>query len=195
MKKLPGTTAEVKGVMKEIETKGIEAEHLDSEQATLSEVKEKLVSSSYVHLACHAIQDTANPLQSAFYLHDGRLNLSEVMKHNIPNAEIAFLSACQTSTGDEKLSEEAVHLAAGMLAAGYKGVVATMWSIRDRYGPEVAEEFYGHLFASNAEEGGEKRHGTRAAYALQVAIQKLRARIGDSEEGILAWVPYVHFGI
>ena len=46
-------------------------------------------------------------------------------------ADLALLSACQTSAGDEKLSEEVIHLAAGMLAAGYRGAVATMWSIRD----------------------------------------------------------------
>ena len=46
-----------------------------------------------------------------------------------PNAELAFLSACQTAAGDEKTPEESAHLAAGMLAVGFKGVVATMWSI------------------------------------------------------------------
>jgi CHAT domain-containing protein len=50
---------------------------------------------------------------------DGHLEVLEIMKQKIPNADLAFLSACQTSTGDEKLPDEAVHLAAGMLAAGY----------------------------------------------------------------------------
>jgi len=72
-----------------------------------------------IHLACHAIQDLDNPLKSGFFLHDGRLELSEIMKQKFTVRELAFLSACQTSTGAEKLSEEAVHLAAGMLAAGY----------------------------------------------------------------------------
>ena len=45
---------------------------------------------------------------------------------------LAFLSVNKTSIGDEQLSEEAVHLAAGMLAAGYHGVVAAMSSIRDQ---------------------------------------------------------------
>ena len=55
--------------------------------------------------------------------------------------DLAFLSACQKSTGDGRLSEEAVHLAAGMLAAGYRGVIATMWLIRDRYASEFAKVF------------------------------------------------------
>ena len=38
--------------------------------------------------------------------------------------------------------EEAVHLAAGMLAAGYRSAVATIWSIDESCGPDVAREFY-----------------------------------------------------
>jgi hypothetical protein len=45
-------------------------------------------------------------------LHDGGLELSEIIKMKLVGADLAYLSACQTSTGDEKLSEEAVHLAA-----------------------------------------------------------------------------------
>lgn len=48
----------------------------------------------------------------------------------------------QTSAGDKKLS---VHLAGGMLAAGYRGMVATMWSILDQHGPQIAEDLYAHL--------------------------------------------------
>lgn len=71
-----------------------------------------------VHFACHAVQDTTNPTQSGFILHDGRLELESIMKMKLPNARLAYLSACQTATGDDQLSEEAVHLAAGMLMAG-----------------------------------------------------------------------------
>jgi len=72
-----------------------------------------------IHLACHATQNLESPLKSGFYLHDGCLELSEIMRQKFSVRELAFLSACQMSTGAEKLSEEAVHLAAGMLAAGY----------------------------------------------------------------------------
>lgn len=51
------------------------------------------------------------------------------------NAELAFLSACQTAVGDEKIPEESAHLAAGMMVVGFKGVVATMWSIGDADAP------------------------------------------------------------
>ncbi|KAF8122601.1 hypothetical protein EV363DRAFT_1182291 [Boletus edulis] len=44
---------------------------------------------------------------------------------------VPFLSACQTVTGVEDLTDEAVHIAAGMLFAGYGGVVGKMWSISE----------------------------------------------------------------
>ena len=65
-----------------------------------------------------------------------------MMKQRIPHADHAFLSACQTGTGDRKLSDEVAHIAAGMLAVGYQGVVATMWSISDAHGPEITQGFY-----------------------------------------------------
>jgi len=102
---------------------------MEGEVATISRVKLEMASHPSIHFACQASQDVKNPLMSGFYLYDGRLELSEIMKQNITNCELAFLSACQTSTGDEKLSDEAVHLAAAMLAVGYRSVVATMWPI------------------------------------------------------------------
>lgn len=144
---------------------------------------------SCIHLACHASQNTDTPLKSGFSLYDGTLELSAIIQKRLIGAELAFLSACQTSTGDEKLSEEAVHLAAGMLAAGYRGVVATMWSISDKYGPQIAEDFYTAVLG-----GGDGLNGDCAAKALHDATQKLRRAIGDSESALLVWVPYVHFG-
>jgi CHAT domain-containing protein len=73
---------------------------------------------SWLHLACHGVQKPEEPTKSALILQDGHLTLEEIIRLNLPNAEFAFLSACQTTTGDERLSEEAVHIAGGMLLAG-----------------------------------------------------------------------------
>jgi CHAT domain-containing protein len=40
---------------------------------------------------------------------------------------LAFLSACQTAMGDETTPDEMMHLAAALLFAGFRSVVATMW--------------------------------------------------------------------
>ena len=177
-----------------VATSDNEALHLEGESASVSRVKLEMKLHGSIHLACHATQDLENPLKSGFYLHDGRLELSEIMKQKFTIRELAFLSTCQTSAGAEKLSEEAVHLAAGMLAAGYRGVVATMWSIKDRYGPVVAESFYRYLLERGKTSGVPRIDSSNAAYALHYAIQGIREMLGDTKEGLLTWVPYVHFG-
>ncbi|KAI0083322.1 CHAT domain-containing protein [Irpex rosettiformis] len=163
--------------------------HLDDTGGTVQAVLEGMAMHDWVHLACHGVQNRTDPTNSAFALYDGRLTLSILMSHHLPNADLAVLSACQTATGDEKLSEEAVHLAAGMLNAGYKSVIGTMWSISDYIAPEVMRVFY-TVMAEQVEAGGE----LQPAYALHEAMKALRSKPGRMNE-FLRWVPFVHFGL
>jgi CHAT domain-containing protein len=164
---------------------------LEDSKATKQNVKAEMKSHSWAHFACHGVQDIYEPLKSGLCLHDGRLELLEIMKEVNPNLDLAFLSACQTSKGDFKLSEEVIHLAAGMLAAGYCGVIGTMWSISDMHGPVFATEFYEYLLR---EKGSNGLDSTKAAYALDYATMKVRERLGEGNTSFLTWVPYVHFG-
>lgn len=143
---------------------------------------------SWIHLACHAIQDATDPLKSAFAFQDGMLDLATIMQKSLVHADFASLSACQTASGDEKLPEEAVHLAAGMLMAGYRSVLATMWSIADVDAPLIADEIYATLLKGD----GEPDSG-RAAYALHDAVAKLRERVGE-DAPFTRWVPFIHVG-
>lgn len=165
---------------------------LDDHKATREKVKTEMKSHRWAHFACHGVQDIRQPLESGLCLHDGRLELIEIMKQKIPNPDLVFLSACQTSQGDLELSEEVVHLAAGMLAAGYRGVVGTMWSISDMHGPAFATKFYQYLLREEGSEEG--LDSTRAAYALDYATRTVRETLGNDDAAFLTWVPYVHFG-
>ncbi|MET8181196.1 CHAT domain-containing protein [Streptomyces sp. NPDC005336] len=91
-----------------------------------------------VRFACHAEQDLMDAAQSAFVLYDGRLTVAELHGLRLPHAELAYLSACETATGGVNLPDEAMHLAATMQLAGYRHVIATMWSIHDCSAPDVA---------------------------------------------------------
>ena len=173
--RIPGTTKEVLAIKQLLENKDVPVLCLEGEAATVNQGLTNMETHSCIHFACHAHQNTKEPLKSEFMLHDGGLELSEILKKQLVGADLAYLSACQTSTGDEKLSEEAVHLAAGMLAAGYRGVVATMWSISDRHGPQVAEDFYARLISQGLElERSSGLSTDDAAHALHYSTQKLR---------------------
>jgi CHAT domain-containing protein len=159
---------------------------LDGHEGTKHRVMKGMADTNWLHLACHGSQRQDEPTKSGLILEDGHLTLEEIIKLDLPNAEFAFLSACQTTTGEETLSDEAVHIAGGMLLAGYRGVVATMWSIQDDLAPEVADEFYRRIM-----EGNERPDNRKAAEALHYSIQKLCKKGAP----FTSWIPFVHLGV
>jgi len=185
---LPGTVREVDAIQTlQNRTAQLHITRLDNQEATVATVTQSMKACSWIHLACHGAQDSASPTDSAFLLFDGPLSLKEIMKQSFSHTELAFLSACQTAKGDSKLPEESIHLATGMLMAGYRSVVGTMWSIQDYDAPIIAEKFYEYLID---EAGGDS---TRAAYALHDAVAHLRKTKG--EKCFASWVPFIHLGI
>ncbi|KAF6759271.1 CHAT domain-containing protein, partial [Ephemerocybe angulata] len=192
---ISGTTTEVRSIYTKAQDKGIRVLKLEGDEVTVGECLEHMQTFSSIHLACHGSQNPTDPLKSRFVFHKGSLELGTILQSNLINADLAFLSACQTSTGEETLSDEAVHLAAGMLAAGYRRVVATMWSIGDKPAQEVAKDFYEYILSNRYEDGELSFDGGLSAYALHHAVQRLRQRrLDDSERSLLTWVPFVHFG-
>ncbi|KAK0218628.1 CHAT domain-containing protein [Armillaria fumosa] len=190
---LPGTEGELQKI-KERATK-VPVKCLRGEEAIPDTVLHGMSTCNWVHVACHATQEKAKSLDSTFHLHpsakyvDGHLPLSHIIAKSVSDADFAYLSACQTATGDESLAEESVHLAAGMLMAGYQSVVATLWSIRDADAPLVADDVYSRLF-----EDGEPDSGN-AAVALHHAVQSLRKRVEDEPDSFVRWVPFIHVGL
>ena len=125
---LPGARHEEKKIRTRVPKKWLTV-LLDSKK---EEVVGHLSDSSIVHFACHGVQDLQQPLDSGLILSDGRLRVSEIMRKqegdNIRKTfSIAILSACETAKGDTTVPDEAMHLAATLLFAGFRGVVATMW--------------------------------------------------------------------
>ncbi|KAA1479402.1 TPR-like protein [Dentipellis sp. KUC8613] len=189
-KPLPNTIAEIKKIRPYVSAAYVE--WLNDDSATVSRVQEEMSKRSWLHLACHAVQDTKDPLKSALCLYDGHLELADIIQKSHPYAEFAFLSACQTSSGDENLAEEAVHLAAGMQLAGYQSVVATMWSIKDEDAPKIAEAVY-----REAGKGG-RPDARSAAEALFWAVETLREETRPTtlnNDWFLRWVPFIHIGV
>jgi CHAT domain-containing protein len=90
-------------------------------------VIEALESTDLVHFACHGVQVGREPHESHFCLRSDNLTVEELMQTDLRTSFCAFLSACETAKGDRQHADEAVHLAAAMLFAGFKSVVATMW--------------------------------------------------------------------
>ncbi|KAF9059077.1 TPR-like protein [Rhodocollybia butyracea] len=192
MPPLPGTCEEAELIQQY--TFPDDTLHLSHDKATVEAVMKEMSKHEIVHLACHGIQESSNPLDSSFALYDGALQLKALMGLSLHNTKLAVLSACQTATGEETLPEEAVHLAAGMLTVGYPSVIATMWSIEDEVAPRVIAELYARLFGKKWNHGDREKRKVYlgSAYALHEAVNLLREEVG--EMNFVKWVPFVHFG-
>ncbi|KAJ7856782.1 CHAT domain-containing protein [Mycena leptocephala] len=184
---IPGTQEEIECI--KLHAKGkVPVLCLNKDMATIEKVQKSMKDSRWVHFACHGVQ-SPSPTESALLLaRSSRLTLSDIIELSLPNADLAFLSACQTATGSKGLQDESVHLAAGMLLAGYRGVIGTMWSIMDNDAPQVAGDVYAHLLKASSPDP------TRAAEALHLAVRRLREQPG-AKKSFLHWVPFIHFGV
>ncbi|KAF8748059.1 TPR-like protein [Rhizoctonia solani] len=151
---LPGTTIEL-GYLQAHSKQRTDYLQLTDERATRKAVLDAMDEYDWVHLACHASQDLRDSTKSRFYLHDGTLDLSAINQRTFRSKGLAYLSACQTATGDEKLPNEAIHLASGMLMAGYRSVIASLWSVMDEDAPFVADKVYGRLLEDGKVGNGE----------------------------------------
>ncbi|KAG8795335.1 hypothetical protein FRC12_015769 [Ceratobasidium sp. 428] len=181
---LPGTKDELDRVEAHFANRRFS--RLEEDAATIDAVVDAMRDHSWVHFACHGSQNLVDPMNSALHLHDNDLSLAMISKNPMKNAQLAFLSACQTAQGDSELLNEVVHLAAGLLMAGYANVIATMWSIKDQDAPIVAGVFYKCMLEDGVPDSG------KAAKALHRAVKHLQDEIGVEE--FARWVPYIHMG-
>ena len=143
---------------------------------------------SWAHFACHGrLGDIAQPFRASFELHDGSsLTLLELIQARLPNAELAFLSACHSAEGGTITPDEPIHLAAALQFCGFRSVVGTLWAMDDEDGPTISKEFYKHMFRKS----GNKANFRDSAEALNVAIRAMRKKGVPLER----WIFFVHIG-
>ena len=170
-----------------------DATQLIGPAATRQQVLRALPSHTWLHMSCHGWQNQADPSLSAFLLHDQRLTLADLAALNLRQTDLAYLAACQTAAGDQRLPDEALHLAGALQLAGYRHVLATLWSISDTVAPELADVIYAHLVHADPAHphDSDRPRAARAPYALHHAVARLRrAHPGEP----LLWAPYIHLG-
>ena len=163
---------------------------LFSAKATPATVLTNLRDHRFAHIVCHGILEPGKPFEASFKLHKGkRLQLLDIARSQLPDAEFAFLSACHTAElTEESHADEVIHLAAAVQFCGFRSVVGTMWAMADTDGRDLARWFYGLVFSDETRGG---HYYERTAEALRDAVKKLRGKGGISLE---RWVNFVHYG-
>ncbi|HLX51467.1 MAG TPA: CHAT domain-containing protein [Streptosporangiaceae bacterium] len=158
---------------------------LTNEHATREDVLKAMADHGWVHFACHGRQNDYNPVDSSLWLFDGPLSVDAIAEREQADRELAYLSACETSTGVPQLADEAIHLAAAFQAVGYRHVIASLWGISDPIAPVVADTVYQALCRDGIP------CSAQAAEAIHHAVTRLRDHYPDHPH---LWASYIHIG-
>ncbi|MFM9700040.1 CHAT domain-containing protein [Streptomyces europaeiscabiei] len=187
LERLPHATVEVdrlRDLFPEVTT-------LVGQDATRTAILAELPGHDWLHFAGHGSQDLLNPGSAALYCHDhrsaGPLTALAVSRLRLHDAELAFLSACETARGSAELTDESAHIAGALNIAGFPHVIAAQWEISDTRAPFVAEHVYRYLTADDSGAATARD----AARALHSAVNALRSLRPDAAA---LWAPYIHTG-
>lgn len=138
-----------------------------------------LASRRLVHFATHGLLDASEPARSGLVLsqlgpdgapRDGFLSLADVYGLRL-RADVVTLSACETALGKEVRSEGLVGLTRGLLHAGARQVVASLWKVHDQATRDLMVRFYRGLL----DEGLAPAAALRAAQRALAASERFSA--------------------
>lgn len=158
--------------------------------ATHTAVTAALRRSSVTHFVCHGVSDLRGRGYSRLLLHDHQaraFTVADVSRLDIPHADLAYLSACETTDTAPRFADEALHITAAFQTAGYRSVIGSLWKVQGTAGTRIAETVYTQLTA----EGTRPPDPTASARALHTAVAAVRARHPLSPS---LWAAHVHFG-
>jgi CHAT domain-containing protein len=118
---------------------------LADEAATGDALHREMPGPAVLHIACHGLYRSANPLFSSLRLGDRWVTSAEVMELDLDGALVA-LSACESGRPADDTAEP-VGLAWAFLAAGASGAVVSRWIVHDDAAADLFGAFYARLAA------------------------------------------------
>jgi CHAT domain-containing protein len=200
-----GTLADLPAVPKEVASLHTlfndRIQIVEGNDAQESQVKEALKTPHrFLHFATHGLVDAVSPMQSAIALadprkdpalkegeeptEDGFLTAREILDMRL-NADLVFLSACQTALGKRLTGEGMIGLSWAFFVAGCPSLVASQWKVSDASTSVLVKEFYTQLLS-----------GKTKAAALRAAQLKLLATRGQDHDYShpYFWAPFILMG-
>ena len=133
---------------------------LAGDAATSDALRQRMPGPAALHIACHGLYRSANPLFSSLRLGDRWVTSAEIMELDLDGALVA-LSACESGRPADDTAEP-VGLAWAFLAAGASGAVVSRWIVHDDAAADLFGAFYTRLAAgvppSCGAPGGAARH-------------------------------------
>jgi len=146
--------------------------------ATSGFLREHGACSRIVHIATHGYFREDNPIFSGVRLGDSYVTLHDLCDLHLP-VELITLSGCGTGLQVVSAGDELRGLVRGLLAAGARSVLATLWNVHDRSTALFMTSFYSHV-----------ESGRDMASAVRSAMADVRERYPHP----YFWAPFVLVG-
>jgi len=148
------------------------------DDATEEKLKQHGPTSRTVHIATHGYFRQDNPMFSSIRLGGSYLSLYDLCHLKLP-VELVVLSGCATGLNVIKPGDEQIGLVRGLLQAGARSLVLSLWDVHDRSTKDFMIAFYSHL----------QRLVGKAA-ALQEAMREIRQEYPHP----YYWAPFMLIG-
>lgn len=135
------------------------------EQATADRLRTAGAHARVVHVATHGFFRRDNPMLSSVRLSGGDLTLADLYMLSL-DADLVTLSGCGTGLSAVVGGDELVGLVRGLLYAGARSVLLTMWQVDDYSTAEFMTRFYRGLAdgRSRGEAAGEAMRAVRERF-------------------------------
>jgi CHAT domain-containing protein/tetratricopeptide (TPR) repeat protein len=172
---IPAASAEARAVAQRL---GPEPKVRLGQDATIESLRDEASTCSILHLACHGLFRSDNPMFSSLKLHDGWLLAADAMSLELPGA-LVTLSACESGRSEVIGGDEILGLGRAFLGAGAATLVVSLWLVHDETTAELMAEWYERL-----------RNGQGRAAALRDAQLDLKERHPHP----YYWAPFVLIG-
>ncbi|MEH2131400.1 MAG: tetratricopeptide repeat protein [Nostoc sp.] len=156
--RLPGTRTEAEQILKLVPvSESLHAFDFDANYnlATSSKLKQY----RFILFATHGFADPINPESSGIVLSQinkqGKPNLPSILRlRDIFNldlgADLVVLSACETGLGKDVQGEGLVGLTRGLMYAGAKSAVVSLWQVNDTATSQLMPQFYTAMLQQKA---------------------------------------------
>jgi CHAT domain-containing protein/tetratricopeptide (TPR) repeat protein len=131
-----------------------------------------------IHIATHGQFRPDNPLFSSIRLADSFLSLFDLYELALP-VELLTLSGCGTGLNVVAPNDEILGLTRGLLYAGARSVLVTLWDVDDRSTAQFMASFYNHLRTV-----GDKR----------IAVRRAMLALRERNAHPYHWAPYLLVG-
>src|SRR5262245_63414635 len=104
-------------------------------------MEQKGPQSRVIHIATHGRFRADNPMFSTIRLGDGYLTLYDLNRFRLP-VELVTLSGCSTGLNVVAKGDELLGLVRGLLHAGARSLVLSVWDVKDRSTTDLMRWLY-----------------------------------------------------